>query len=64
MNCPYCNAHSNEIRTLDTRHTEKMVRRRRMCKTCGERFSTMEVVTVDGMNVATSEVMLVPKNKA
>ncbi|NLG97548.1 MAG: transcriptional repressor NrdR [Chloroflexi bacterium] len=41
MRCPYCQ--SEQIRVLDTTHDSRGdVRRRRMCKTCGLRFSTIE----------------------
>lgn len=41
MNCPECNA---DTRVVDSRG----VRRRRVCKVCGCRFSTEEVLTVIG----------------
>lgn len=41
MRCPYCQG--EQIRVLDTTHDSRGdVRRRRMCKTCGLRFSTIE----------------------
>lgn len=40
MRCPYCQ--SNEIMVLDTHDTRGEIRRRRKCKVCGQRFSTIE----------------------
>jgi len=40
MKCPYCN--SKETRVVDTARKEHSIRRRRECKACGKRFSTME----------------------
>lgn len=40
MRCPYCQ--SDEIMVLDTHDTRGEVRRRRKCKDCGQRFSTIE----------------------
>jgi len=61
MNCPFCNASSAELRVIDTRHTEKLVRRRRTCTLCNERFSTMETITLDRACVTNKDVVLVPK---
>jgi len=43
--CPFCN--SVRLRTIDTRSKAGTQRRRRECKGCGERFSTIEVVVPD-----------------
>lgn len=40
MRCPYCQ--SDNIMVLDTHDTRGEVRRRRKCKDCGQRFSTLE----------------------
>jgi len=41
MQCPYCQG--TRIRVIDTTHDSKGgVRRRRVCKTCGNRFSSYE----------------------
>jgi len=41
MQCPYCQG--NSTRVIDTTHDAKGgVRRRRVCKVCGERYSTYE----------------------
>jgi transcriptional repressor NrdR len=40
MRCPYCQ--SENIMVLDTHDTRGEVRRRRKCKECGQRFSTIE----------------------
>jgi transcriptional repressor NrdR len=40
MDCPYCaNART---RVIDTTRSSRGVRRRRVCKACGQRFSTVE----------------------
>ncbi len=40
MRCPYCG--ETDTRVIDTTEVRKGVRRRRECKTCGERFTTYE----------------------
>lgn len=40
MECPYCG--STCTRVVDTIRKQKSIRRRRECKNCSERFSTME----------------------
>lgn len=40
MRCPYCQ--SENIMVLDTNDTRGEIRRRRKCKDCGQRFSTIE----------------------
>ncbi len=40
MKCPYCGA--NRTRVIDTKPDVLGVRRRRMCRQCAQRFSTVE----------------------
>ena len=40
MNCPYCG--SARTRVIDTTRNARGVRRRRVCRACEERFSTVE----------------------
>ena len=40
MRCPYCD--SAQTRVIDTTRNTRGVRRRRVCKACERRFSTME----------------------
>jgi len=40
MRCPYCG--SKRTRVIDTTRKEHSIRRRRECKECDKRFSTME----------------------
>lgn len=40
MKCPYCN--STRIRVIDTTHDARGIRRRRVCKACKRRFTTVE----------------------
>lgn len=40
MRCPYCG--SKQTRVVDTSRKEHSIRRRRECKACEKRFSTME----------------------
>lgn len=42
MKCPYCGA--SESRVVDSRGLDQEVRRRRVCSTCGIRFTTSERV--------------------
>ena len=44
MKCPHCG--SGSTRVIDTTRGAKGVRRRRTCKSCGKRFSTMEQVVL------------------
>ena len=40
MKCPYCG--NARTRVIDTTRSARGIRRRRVCKACGQRFSTME----------------------
>jgi len=40
MKCPYCG--NARTRVIDTTRNARGVRRRRVCKACGQRFSTVE----------------------
>lgn len=40
MKCPYCG--NTRTRVIDTTRSERGIRRRRVCRSCEERFSTME----------------------
>jgi transcriptional repressor NrdR len=40
MDCPYCG--NARTRVIDTTRSSRGVRRRRVCKACGQRFSTVE----------------------
>jgi transcriptional repressor NrdR len=40
MKCPYCD--SDQTRVIDTTHDARGIRRRRVCKDCERRFSTVE----------------------
>lgn len=40
MKCPYCG--SDHTRVIDTAHSARGVRRRRVCETCERRFTTVE----------------------
>lgn len=43
MNCTHC---GGKTETLSTRHepTENVLKRRRQCKNCGQRFATVEAI--------------------
>lgn len=46
MKCPYCGGIKNmALQTIDTQSGR--VRRRRLCESCGERFTTYEVYVED-----------------
>lgn len=46
MDCPYCQAASRDVRVLETRTPDPgEVRRQRLCRACGERFSTVERIS-------------------
>jgi transcriptional repressor NrdR len=40
MRCPYCG--DARTRVIDTTRSQQSIRRRRECKACGQRFSTVE----------------------
>lgn len=44
MNCPQCSA---ETSVIDTRPNVNGLRRRRVCKACGFRFTTAEMIVAD-----------------
>ena len=50
MKCPYCGA--TESRVIDSRSSERGVRRRRSCSACGARFTTYELVQPHSIFVA------------
>ena len=47
MNCPFCD-HA-DTRVTDSRPEEEGIRRRRECRECGRRFSTLERVELGGV---------------
>ena len=49
MKCPYCGA--TDSRVVDSRGLEDEVRRRRLCTTCGARFTTSERVQTHALYV-------------
>lgn len=55
MRCPYC--HETEDKVVDTRTSQegRAVRRRRECLSCGQRFTTHEVVVERQMQVLKSD---------
>jgi transcriptional repressor NrdR len=44
MHCPYCGAHKDQLKVIDSRTADggKGIRRRRECLSCGKRFTTFE----------------------
>ncbi len=40
MRCPYCGSAASRV--IDTRDAQDAIRRRRVCKDCGQRFTTYE----------------------
>jgi transcriptional repressor NrdR len=40
MRCPYCDF--NETKVIDSRNSDRSIRRRRECESCGKRFTTYE----------------------
>ncbi len=40
MRCPYCG--NKRTRVIDTTRSEQSIRRRRVCRGCERRFSTIE----------------------
>ena len=61
MKCPGCGNDSLDV--IDTRETRDGLRRRRMCKACGYRVSTIEIPKNAAKNVfiARSECMKIIK---
>ncbi len=51
MKCPFCNAEFNHIRVIDTRAVGDIVRRRRKCEQCQQRFTTHERAVDTGLLV-------------
>ena len=49
MRCQHCG--NDDTKVLDTRHNDQGVRRRRQCKRCGARFSTVERLLTTSLSV-------------
>jgi transcriptional repressor NrdR len=49
LRCPYC--HFRDSRVTDSRANDDGIRRRRQCISCGERFTTLEVVQLSTFQV-------------
>ncbi len=49
MRCQLCG--NDDTKVLDTRHNDQGVRRRRQCKRCGARFSTVERMLTTSLSV-------------
>ncbi len=60
MRCPYCK--SNKDKVIDSRSSADgfVVRRRRVCKVCGRRFTTYERVEQSGLRVIKKDGSRVP----
>lgn len=55
MQCPKCFSHENDVK--DSRPYNEYIRRRRVCKQCGLRFTTMEMSMSDIKDVGIRYVM-------
>jgi transcriptional regulator NrdR family protein len=60
MICIYCGAPAQELRVLVTDHTDTQTRRRRICRLCDQRFSTVEVAVRDGQRTSHKELVMLP----
>ena len=64
MKCPFCNA--EDTRVIDSRPADDntAIRRRRMCETCGKRFTTYEKLETMPLMVIKKDQSRVPYDRA
>jgi hypothetical protein len=48
VNCPECYAGFNHVRVLESRPQPNYIRRRRFCDKCQHRWTTIEMVPING----------------
>lgn len=51
MNCPHCEGEDSRVVETRDNTTEQVIRRRRECKECGERFTTYERIETPSLTV-------------
>jgi transcriptional repressor NrdR len=54
MRCPYCNSTDTQVRDSRPDIEEGIIRRRRVCNSCGAKFTTVERVQMRDLNVRKS----------
>ena len=57
--CPMCNSHSVVIETRRT--GDNQARRRRRCQSCGQKFSTVELLVATGRPQRTGSTSTIPR---
>lgn len=60
MHCPNCGAPFHEVKVVETVNTKDQTRRRRECKLCHLRFSTVEILVPDGQRTTTKDIVMLP----
>lgn len=58
MNCPSCGHFGMDVK--DSRPADYGIRRRRLCPSCGDRFTTFELIAPDEPVILTRRGRLVP----
>lgn len=60
MKCPFCHSEDSQVKDSRTTDDGSAIRRRRVCPSCGARFTTFERVQLRELNVIKKNGTLVP----
>ena len=60
MKCPFCHSLDSQVKDSRTTDDGSAIRRRRICPSCGARFTTFERVQLRELNVVKKNGTLVP----
>jgi transcriptional repressor NrdR len=60
MKCPYCNSADSQVKDSRPSELDGTIRRRRICSTCGARFTTVERVQMRDLMVTKNNGMAEP----
>ena len=60
MRCPFCHAEDSQVKDSRTTEDGSAIRRRRICQTCGARFTTFERVQLRELTVVKKNLLKVP----
>ena len=60
MRCPFCHTEDSQVKDSRTTDDGSAIRRRRICPTCGARFTTFERVQLRELNVIKKNGSIVP----
>lgn len=60
MRCPYCNSLESQVKDSRPDADDNTIRRRRICETCGAKFTTVERVQLRDLRVKKSDGTIEP----